>query len=336
MNRFFPLIFLFCATPLFAQFSTDEEGGAKVDVPAGREVVEIRSRDDGRGFSRQVGIVKSFDRNGLELETRDGTTSIAAHLVARIYYQKSNEQRLGDQHFRQKNFRDALAHYKKALSASDRRWIEVQITEQIIRCESALGFYAQAIQHFADLVELEPEMTDETFSCIPLVWQAIPGDGRAEETAFTTLKTHLNVPSVVVMSASYLLFSPRGKDLPQKLKVLAGNRETRVALLAEALTWRLNLMNVTPEEAASWRARLEAFPPELRAGPCFVVGQAFLRLKDYDSAALAFLKTAWVYTDSPILSQEAAKQAKKALELAGKAGEAEKVLSSQWSVVSGQ
>ncbi|MBQ6107349.1 MAG: hypothetical protein IJK97_03985, partial [Thermoguttaceae bacterium] len=267
MNRFFLLIFLFCAAPLCAQFSASEEESAKVDVPAGREVVEIRNRDDGRGFSRQVGVVKSFNRNGLELETGDGTTTIAAHLVARIYYQKSNDQRLGDQHFRQKNYRDALAHYKKALSASLRRWIEVEILAQIIRCESQLGFYAQAIQHFADLNELEPEMTDETFTCIPMVWQAVPGDGRAEETAFTVLKTHLKVPSVVVMSASFLLFSPRGKDLPQKLKMLAENRETRVALLAEALTWRLDLMDVTPEKAAHWRSRLEAFPPELRAGP---------------------------------------------------------------------
>ncbi len=329
MNRFFLLIFLFCATPLCAQFSASEEESANVDIPVGREVVEIRNRDDGRGFSRQVGVVKSFNRNGLELETGDGTTTIAAHLVARIYYQKSNDQRLGDQHFRQKNYRDALAHYKKALSASLRRWIEVELLAQIIRCESQLGFYAQAIQHFADLNELEPEMTDETFTCIPMVWQAIPGDGRAEETAFTVFKTHLNVPPVVVMSASFLLFSPRGKDLPQKLKMLAENRETRVALLAEALTWRLDLMNVTPEKAALWRSRLEAFPPELRAGPCFVVGQAFLRLKDYDAAALAFLKTAWVYTDSPALSQEAAKQAKKALELAGRADEAEKVLANQ-------
>lgn len=329
MNRFFLLIFLFCATPLCAQFSASEEESAKVDIPVGREVVEIRNRDDGRGFSRQVGVVKSFNRNGLELETGDGTTTIAAHLVARIYYQKSNDQRLGDQHFRQKNYRDALAHYKKALSASLRRWIEVEILAQIIRCEAQLGFYAQAIQHFADLNELEPEMTDETFTCIPMVWQAIPGDGRAEETAFTALKTHLNVPSVVVMSASFLLFSPRGKDLPQKLKMLAENRDTRVALLAEALTWRLDLMNVTPEKAALWRSRIEAFPPELRAGPCFVVGQAFLRLKEYDAAALAFLKTAWVYTDSPALSQEAANQAKKALELAGRADEAEKVVSSQ-------
>ncbi len=329
MNRFFLLIFLFCASPLCAQFSASEEESAKVDIPVGREVVEIRNRDDGRGFSRQIGVVKSFNRNGLELETGDGTTTIAAHLVARIYYQKSNDQRLGDQHFRQKNYRDALAHYKKALSASLRRWIEVELLAQIIRCESQLGFYAQAIQHFADLNELEPEMTDETFTCIPMVWQAIPGDGRAEETAFTVLKTHLNDPSVVVMSASFLLFSPRGKDLPQKLKTLAENRETRVAILAEALTWRLDLMDVTPEKAVGWRSRLEAFPPELRAGPCFVVGQAFLRLKDYDAAALAFLKTAWVYTDSPALSQEAAKQAKKALELAGRADEAEKILSNQ-------
>lgn len=329
MNRFFLLIFLFCAAPLCAQFSSSEEGSAKVDVPTGREVVEVRNRDDGLGFSRKVGVVKSFDRNGLELETGDGTTTIAAHLVARIYYHKSNEQRLGDQHFRQKNYRDALDHYKKARLVSHRRWIEVEILAQIIRCESALGFYAQAIQDFADLQELEPEMTDETFTCIPMVWQAIPGNERAEETAFTVLKTHLKVPSVVVMSSSFLLFSSRGKDLPQKLESLAENRETRVALLAEALTWRLKLMNVTPEKAASWRNRLEAFPPELRAGPCFVVGQAFLRLKDYDSAALAFLKTAWVYTDSPALSQEAAKQAKKALELAGRADEAEKVLANQ-------
>ena len=329
MNRFFLLIFLFCVNPLFAQFSQDDESGNKVDIPAGREVVEIRNRSDGRGFSRQVGIVESFNRNGLELKTADGMTTIAAHLVARIYYQKSNEQRLGDQHFHQKNYRDALAHYKKALSASLRRWIEVELLAQIIRCESSLGFYAQAIQHFTDLNELEPDMTDETFTCIPMVWQAIPGDGRAEETAFTTLKTHRNIPPVEVMCASFLLFSPQGKDLPQKLKTLAENKETRVALLAEALTWRLSLMDVTPEKAAAWRSRIEVFPPELRGGPCFVVGQAFLRLKDYDSAALAFLKTAWVYTESPSLSREAAKQAQKALELAGRADEAEKVLSSQ-------
>ena len=293
-----------------------------MEIPRGREVIEIRNRNDGRGFSRQVGEVESFNRAGLVLKTSDGTTTIAAHLVSQIHYQKSDEHRLGDLHFRQKNFRDALTHYKKARALADRQWVEVQLMEQTIRCESALGFHSQAISDFTALAELEPEMADSTFACIPLAWQAIPGDVRIEETAARLLRANANVPVEVVLCGSYLLFSPQMKEVPQRMKIFASNRDERLAQMAEAQTWRLELTTVTPEKAAQWRDRIETFPPELRGGPCFVLGRAFLNLKDFDSAALAFLKTALVYDQNPALAAEALRLAQTSLEQGGHPEEA--------------
>lgn len=294
-------------------------------IPRGREVVEILDRNDGRGFSRHTGIVESFDRNGLILKTSDGSKTFAPHLVRRIHYRKSGEHQQADLHFRQKNHRDALALYKNALISAEKRWVEVEIRAQIIRCETALGFHAQAVKDFAALTELEPEMPDSVFSCIPMAWQTLPGDLQIEKTAKELMRTQGKTPSTAVMCGSFLLFSPGGKDAVQKMKVFAAHKEPRIASLAQAQCWRLEMMEISPEKASEWQEQLESFPPELRAGPSFLIGQAFLRLKNYDSAALAFLRTALLYREDPTLSEEALLQAQKALELGGKPEEAAKL-----------
>ncbi|MDO4424944.1 MAG: hypothetical protein Q4D17_04180 [Planctomycetia bacterium] len=310
---------------LWSSASLTSSANEEIEVPTGKEVVEILNRDDSRGFFRLTGIVESFNRKGLILKTTDGEKTIAAHLVKKVHYRKSEEQKLGELHFQQKNFRDALSHFKKSLAAADRRWIEVEIMEKIIQCETALAFYSQAVTDFLALEELEPEMTDSTFSCIPLAWQAIPGDSQIEGTARKLLSANGKSPTAVLLCGSYLLFSSEGKEIEKRLKLLAENREVRIARLAQAQTWRLELMNLTTEKITQWQTALESFPPEFRGGPDFIVGQAFLRLNDFDPAALAFLKCAWVYGVDPLLTKEALKQAQKALELGGHSDEAQKI-----------
>lgn len=317
--RNIPFLFSVILLSLFQNVTADET----VDIPRGREVVEVRNRDDERGFMRYVGVIQSFDRKGLVLETTEGSKTISARSVAQIHYRKSDEQQLGDQHFQQKNYRDALKHYKQALQTCDRRWMEVELSARIIRCETALGFWPQAITDFCALNELEPEMTDETFSCIPLAWQTLPGEVPTEETALKLLRSRSNAaPAQVILCGSYLLFSPKAKEVPQRLKTFSTHRDARAAQMAEAQTWRLELVSVTPEKAERWRDRIEEFPPELRGGPTFILGQAYFRLQKYDAAALAFLKTALVYDQNPILAEEARKQAQKALQLGGHEEEA--------------
>ncbi len=296
----------------------------ELEVPAGKEVVEILNCEDSRGFFRLTGVVESFNRNGLVLKTSDGEKTIAAHLVRKIHYQKSEEQKLGELHFQQKNFRDALTHFKKSLASAERQWIEVEIMEKIIRCETALGFYSQAVVNFLALEELEPQMTDRTFSSIPLAWQTIPGDTQIEGTARKLLNASGKSPTAILLCGSYLLFSSDGKEIAKRMKQIAQNRERRLALPAQAQCWRLELMDLTTEKVRRWQAALESFPPELRGGPEFVVGQAFLRLNDFDQAALSFLKCALVYATSPVLIEESIKQAQKALELGGRPEEAQK------------
>lgn len=295
-----------------------------LEVPTGKEVVEILNRDDSRGFFRLTGVVEAFNREGLVLKTSDGEKTIAAHLVKKIHYRKSEEQKLGELHFQQKNFRDALTHFKKSLASAERRWIEVEIMEKIIRCETALAFYSQAIANFLALEELEPQMTDQTFSSIPIVWQTIPGDAQIEGTARKLLNADGKSPTAILLCGSCLMFSSDGKEIAKRMKQLAQNREPRLALLAQAQCWRLEMMDLTPEKAQRWQLTLDSFPPELRSGPEFIVGQAFLRLNDFDQAALSFLKCALVYDAPPTLTREAMKQAKKALELGGRPEEARK------------
>ncbi len=311
---------------VFAQISDERsENGERVEIPRGREVVEVWNRDDGRGFSRKIGVVESFTRNGLTLKTGEDEITIPAEQVARILYRKSNEHQIGDLHFQRKNYRDAREHYKKARLTADRRWIEVEILERIVRCDLALGFHAQAVQDFVALVELEPEMTDAVFACIPLLWRTIPGDRALEDTATKLLRAAGNAPEISLLGASCLMFSAQGKDMATRLKVLSSNRDARIATLAEMQAWRLELMNVTPEKAIQWRERIESLPPKFRAGPNFVLAQAFLRLENLDAATLAFLRTGYLFNPDVRLAEEAISQAKKTLENAGHADEATKI-----------
>lgn len=322
----FLCVFLLVVESVFAQISEEKSGdGASVEIPRGREVVEVWNRDDGRGFSRQIGVVESFTRNGLTMKTSDDEITIPAEQVARILYRKSDEHQIGDLHFQQKNYRDAREHYKKARLTADRRWVEVEILERIVRCDLALGFHAQAVQDFATLVELEPEMTDTVFACIPLLWRTIPGDRALEDTAMKLLRVAGNMPEISLLGASCLMFSAQGKDMATRLKVLSSNRDARIATLAEMQSWRLELMNVTPEKATQWREKIESLPPEFRVGPNFVLAQAFLRLENPDAATLAFLRAGYLFNPDVRLAEEAISQGKKTLENAGHADEAAKI-----------
>ncbi|MBE6424473.1 MAG: hypothetical protein E7029_00505 [Planctomycetaceae bacterium] len=316
---------LFSQTPRVLSSGVSSGRSGENVLPHGREVVEVLDRNDDRGFVRYTGSVEGFDRNGLVLKMSDGTKTFEPHLVRRIHYRKSGEHQQADLHFRQKNHRDALALYKQALISAEKRWIEVEIRAQIIRCETSLGFHAQAVKDFAALTELEPEMPDPVFSCIPMAWQTLPGDLQIEKMAKELMRTHGKTPSMAVLCGSFLLFSPGGKDAVQKMKVFAEHKDPRISSLAQAQCWRLEMMEVSQEKAALWQEQLETFPLELRAGPSFLLGQAFLRLKNYDSAALAFLRTALVYREDPTLSREALRQAQKALELGGRPEEAAKL-----------
>ena len=126
-----------------------------------------------------------------------------------------------------------------------------------------------------------------------------------------------------------LLFDPKYTETAQsELDRLARVGDPRVAALARTQLWRLRVAapDVSDNELAGWEQTISQLPPELRAGPYFLLGRAAMQRSEYDRAAAAFLWLPTVYRDNEPLAAEAALNAVMALKRIGRLGEARMLL----------
>jgi len=100
------------------------------------------------------------------------------------------------------------------------------------------------------------------------------------------------------------------------------------AWLARAQLWRLRVpaADVTDNELASWETTISGLPPQLRAGPYYLLGRAALQRSEYDRAAAALMWLPTVYHENEVLTAQAAIDAATALQRIGRLSEARLLL----------
>jgi len=222
------------------------------------------------------------------------------------------------------DFEAAARHLAEANRAEQRVWVRRLILADWMRAYTALGRPEQASELLLALVQSDP--STPALAEAPLAW--FPDDRVSRAKAETWL-AKTEQPVAVLLGASYLLSTSAATSARQALFELVRHNDPRIAALAEAQLWRSELLRSTPKDITRWAARIEQMPEPLRAGPYFVLGQAYDRLGLPDDAALAYLHLPVLY---PERRELAARSLVRAGQLSSRAGFSEEA-TTMWTEV---
>jgi tetratricopeptide (TPR) repeat protein len=215
----------------------------------------------------------------------------------------------GRQAMARHDYAAAARHLTDANRGEDRVWARRLILTDLMRCYAALGRPEQAGELFLAIVQSDP--TTPAYAVAPLAW--FPDDRVSRAKAENWLGQR-DQPAAVLLGASYLLSTTASPAARQALVELVNHGDGPIATLAEAQLWRTDLLRAEAKDADRWAARIEQMDESLRAGPYFVLGQAYDRLGTNDAAALAYLRV-------PVLFGGQRELAARALVAAGRASQ---------------
>ena len=225
------------------------------------------------------------------------------------------------QDFKANRIEQARAGFEDALPEEERRWVRREILAMLVRCALHRGDYGLAGSRFLFLVRSDPHTRH--FKLIPLVWapHEMTADLQNEARAWLAGSSE----AVRLIGASLLLGgAAHGKAAQSELDQLATSADPRVRQLARAQRWRLELRAEDPSklDIERWQSDIEEMPEDLRGGPYYVLGRAYLRRFRPDLAAMALLWLPLVYDHDRYLAARACLEAADALSRHGQKTEA--------------
>ena len=200
------------------------------------------------------------------------------------------------------DFQEAIPLWQKALADEQRPWVRRMILARLVRCHFELGQFDVAGDLFKALIESDPQTP--YLAAIPIPWGEVGISTQVEAKAAGWLSSPHS--ALQLMGAAWTLTSPKRTEAQTLLARLTGDADARIAWLATAQLWRVefrshpSLLNLR-----QWQSTVERMPPELRAGPYFVLAQAFVSQNDSQAAILAFLRVALLYPDQRRLARQA-------------------------------
>ncbi len=267
----------------------------------GEDTVLLRAEKPDGSKTRWTGEILDYNAKELRLRLISGKERIfPASEVAAVHTTLGAEQQAGDERFAAHDYAGAFERYRAALGSQGERrdWVRRQIAASSIDCQRARGQFDAAAQSFVKVL-LANEIDTPYLDCIPLCWRAGDHPPALERAAVTWLADS-GSPFVSILGASWLIGGPQNSAAVAKLQRLSVDRDRRVAWLAQAQLWRTTLFSATEQDLLGYMRAIEDCPPELRAGPYFVLGAA-LAAKRPDDALLCLLRVPLVYPrDRPL------------------------------------
>ena len=239
-----------------------------------------------------AGKVIDFTGQGLSLRLTNGRTqTLRPEQVERVETTRCAEHVAADELFADGDFRQAAAQYRAAVQTDRevRGWVRRQMLAQTVWCQRASGVWDEAGETFLTLAARDPETP--YFDCIPLAWTAARPAPALESSARHWLDQP--EPAAVLLGASHLLTTSHRAIALARLEGLKTSDEERIAWLAEAQTWRAAGATAR-NQRAGWAKRIETSPRDLRAGPYYLLGLAYVVDKP-EAAALALLRIPILY-----------------------------------------
>jgi len=287
---------------------------------AADDTVHISNARSARGYAEWKGRIVEYAGGELRLRLPSGMERrFPADQVLGIETQYSPRQVEADERFAKNDYASALALYDGARKSEKRRWVQREITAKMVWCCRALGDSESAGREFLMLIQDDPRTP--YFSCIPLAWVPSQPPLGLERAAGEWLKRE-QVPAAVLLGASHLMSTASRPKALDRLNRLATHPDARIALLALAQTWRAAVVTADDRQLADWQATIERMPDPLRAGPYYVLGLARAQRKQWDGAALAWLRVPILYPEHRVLAARSLVEAGRVLEGLGRSEQA--------------
>jgi tetratricopeptide (TPR) repeat protein len=183
------------------------------------------------------------------------------------------------------DFAAAQEHFIAANRAESRTWARRLALAGL--AEAMLGLVRTDQAGEVVLAILASDPTSPHLDLLPLAWS---GDAEVPPQKAQAWLAQPDFPAANLLGASYLLSTAKQMDAAEALRRLTAVSDARIAALAEAQLWRTRIATADAAEVERWQTAIERMPTELRAGPYFVVGEAWRRLGRQDEAALALLR----------------------------------------------
>ena len=295
-------------------------GSISPEILVAEDTVILSSRKNPRSQTKLVGEVLDF--NGTQLIIRLSTGAereFPAERVVTILPQRSEAHRAADAAMARHQYQPALAAYRQALARESRRWMRRMLHAQIVWCYRNLGQPKLAGETFLLLVR--DDAKTPYFDSIPLAWIPSEPEPGLMQSAHSWMRDE-NVPAAVLLGASHLLSTNERPAALRRLKRLQLHDDPRIAMLAQAQSWRAAVATASQSDLQQWRQVIESAPEALRGGPYFVLGQAFAQQQEPVRAALALLRVPINHAEDRELAARCLLQAAEALQRIGQNQEA--------------
>jgi tetratricopeptide (TPR) repeat protein len=282
------------------------------------DTIIVRS-NDGRQETKITGEI--VDWVGAQLTVRRSSgreEQIASERVVEV--QSSwNEGHVRAEQFRAEgNYADALVSFGQAIKSERRAWVRRRILARLTECYAETGQIEQAGDTFAALIESDPQTPE--FHVIPLNWGSLPPPASLETHAIRWLTG--DSPPQRLIGASWLISSSHRNEASTTLRRLSSDPDARVAFLATAQSWRMEVATASDGTTGKWQVLLERMPEPLRAGPYFTLADALARNGKRNEAALYWMRIPILYPHQRQLAAEALWNAANQLERSDQKSEA--------------
>lgn len=273
----------------------------------------------GRASTRVTlkGEILEYTGESLRIRLKPGETAkeYPASDVVEILTPQISEHQRGLDLFQKGDYPGAEKTFRKAFDDEARPWVKREILTYLIRCALMQGDYVNATAKFAILLRSDPRT--HSFPLIPLVWTQLPPNPALKSQGEDWLLDDKQPPAIRLMGASILLEDPQlGATATLALRNLAAQSDRRVGVLAACQQWRLRLatrkeINLT--ELKAWQQKLDSLPEELRGGPQFLMGRAYVSRREFELGAVHLLWAPLVQPEDHFFAARATLEAADAL-----------------------
>ncbi|QGJ71501.1 Hypothetical protein PBC10988_32080 [Planctomycetales bacterium 10988] len=266
-----------------------------------QETVHLRSPTNAGSLAKIQGTVLEYNGSTIQIELPTGQTlQYPSDRVEKIETEHSTAYLSALDSLTGGNEAAALRGFQTALQQETRGWVRREILAHQVQCYQRLQQPISAAHTFLLLWESDPQTP--YFDRIPLRWHAEELSQADEQQAKRWMENPEN-PAAQLLGASFLL-NRYPQSAQETLRRLESTSRPYLPALAKAQGWRAELVTNSVQVPA-WDTALESIPEELRGGPLLVVGQAWLRQKEYESAALRLMEAAILYPEQTQVAAQA-------------------------------
>jgi hypothetical protein len=272
---------------------------AASNVGAGDEVRVLRGHDD--TVHVVTGTIADWDRDILTLNTGNQSRTFPATTVLDIQTELDASHKRGRQHLERGQWPQAVDSLSLAFQRERRGWVRQRVMRDLALAYKLSGDIPHSAATALSLYREYPRTNQ--FDALPLSWTNTPASASIRQGA--TVWVEDARPESQLLGASWLLTGERRSTSIALLQRLSNESEPWVAQLATAQLWRIELATVQAEQCARWERIVGHMSPGMRAGPLFLLGQAWQRAGDDSRAAIAWMKIPVLHPDETDLAVDA-------------------------------